>query len=110
LRATLRVLQLGRAIVDEILHLIDNARPPFPNASQLRRSAEGITLNIREGLGRRWGPDRVRFFEYSSSSAEETDESLRNNFRSGRIKASVYWRLRNRIILLTKMLGRMMRS
>jgi four helix bundle protein len=97
-----RALQVARAISDEVNTLLREG--DMIHRSQVRDSAQSIPANIREGLGRDPGPDRNKSYRYARSSAEETDEHLRANFADGRLSAASYRRLRNRILLVIKML------
>jgi four helix bundle protein len=71
--------------------------------SQLRDAA-AIPANIREGMGRKPGPERNQSYRFARGSAEETDEHLRANFADGRVSSVVYRRIHNRIALIVKML------
>jgi four helix bundle protein len=71
---------------------------------QLRDAAQSIAANIREGLGRDPGPDRNKSYRVARGSAEETDEHLLANFADGRVRKASYRRLRNRALLVIKML------
>jgi four helix bundle protein len=97
-----RTLQVARAISDEVNVLLRQGG--LIHTTQLRDAAQSIAANIREGLGREPGPDRNKCYRVSRGSAEETDEHLRANFADGRLPAASYRRLRNRILLVIKML------
>lgn len=103
---TFRALGAARAVVDEISYLFRDHDLLY--RGQLRDSAQSIPANIREGIGRAIGPDRNKFYRVARGSAEETDEHLRANFADGRIAASIYWRLHNRLIVIVKMLNALM--
>jgi four helix bundle protein len=104
----LRVMQVARAVVDEINEVLDKSRPRLIHIDQIRESGGSITANIREGYGRRRGPERNQFFRFARASAEETDERLRSNFASERLPPRQYWRLHHRLALVCKMLTRLM--
>jgi four helix bundle protein len=45
-------------------------------ADQMRRAAHSIPANIAEGFGRRYIPDKLRFYNISEGSAEELKDAL----------------------------------
>ena len=98
-----RALEVARAIGDEVNRLLREC--DLIHRSQLRDAVQSSPANIREGLGRDPGPDRNRSYRVARGSAEEADEHLRANFADGRIPPASYWRLRNRIVLVVKMLN-----
>ena len=102
-----RVLDAARWVVDEVSALIDEF-PRMRDRDQMIRSSASIAANIREGNGRRPGPERNVFFRHARASAEETDEHLYANCRQGRIPAARFWRIHNRIATIVKMLNKMM--
>ena len=104
----LRVLDAARSVVDDVNQLLDAGRPGLIYDIQLRDSAGSIAANIREALGRREGAERNQFFRVARSSAEETDEHLRANFRSGRMPERQFWRLHNRLVTIVRMLNSLM--
>ena len=108
--AQFRVLEAARAVADEINTLLGNRKRSLIHRSQLRDAAESITANIREGMGRKPGPDRNQSYRFARGSAEETDEHLRANFADGRLSALIYRRIHNRIALIVKMLTTIMDS
>jgi four helix bundle protein len=97
----------ARAVVDELDRLLGHAPRRLLYSSQLRESAQSITANIREGMGRRKGPEREQFWRFARASAEETDEHLRANFAAKRIPPRSYWRLHHRLMLVVKILRNM---
>lgn len=99
-----RVLDAARIVVDEVSELLLAPRRKIIHRAQLSDAVGSITYNIREGYGRGVGDDRKRFLRTARASAEETDEQLRTNFAAKLIPAKQYWRLHNRIIVVTKML------
>lgn len=99
-----RALEVARAVADEVNTLLGNRKLRLIHRAQLRRSAQSIPVNIREGMGRRPGPDRSQAYRYARGSAEETDEHLRSNFADGRVPTVSYRRLHNRLSLVVKML------
>lgn len=100
--ALLRVLEVARAVADEVNRLLDDGKLRLIHRAQLRDSAQSIPANIREGMGRKPGPHRHQSYRDARGSAEETDEHLRANFAANRIRPVAYWRLHNRIALIVK--------
>src|SRR5688500_17777654 len=70
------LLAAAEAVVDEVNVLLASSRPRVLYRRQLEESAGSITSNIREGLGRREGPERNQFYRHARGSAEETDDRL----------------------------------
>ena len=102
--APFRVLEAARAVADEINALLADRKLRLIHRTQLRDSAESISANIREGMGRNPGPHRNLSYRDARGSAEETDEHLRANFADGRIPAAAYRRIHNRIALVVRIL------
>jgi four helix bundle protein len=98
------LMDVARAVADEINELIDGSRRRLIHRRQLRDAAQSITANIREASGRRRGPEREHFFRFARGSAEETDEHLRANFAAQRLPSHTYLRLHNRIALIVRIL------
>lgn len=103
--SSFRALEAARAVADEINELLGDRKLRFIHRAQLRRSAQSIPANIREGMGRKPGPHRDLAYRYAISSAEETDEHLRANFADRRLPPPPFRRLHNRIATIVKMLG-----
>ena len=74
------------------------------SAAQLRKAAQSISANISEGFGRGAGPERNHALRVARGEAEETIRHLRANFAANRIEQSVFWRFRNRLVTIIKML------
>ena len=102
------LLAVAEAVVDEVNVLLASSRPRLLYRGQIEESAGSITSNIREGLGRNEGPERNQFYRYARGSAEEVDDRLTRNFVAKRIKASTYWRLHNRLVLIIKMINKLL--
>ena len=96
-----------RAVVDELNRLLAGTARRRLYSSQLRDAAESIPANIREGMGRRQGPEREQFWRFARASAEKTDEHLRANFAAKRIASGPYWRLHHRLMLVVKILRKL---
>jgi four helix bundle protein len=103
-----RVLEVARSLVDEINFLVGTGVDHLAQDRQILRSSQSIAANIREGLGRRPGPERNQFFRIARGSAEETDEHLHAHYRQNRVVAKDYWRIHHRIIVCIKMLNAML--
>ena len=101
------LLGVARAVVDELNHLLGGTTRRLLYSAQLRDAAESIPANIREGMGRRKGPEREHFWRIARASAEETDEHLRANFAAKRIGSGPYWRVHHRLMLIVKILRRL---
>jgi four helix bundle protein len=104
----LRVLDAARSVVDAVHAQVIESPRRFLHEDQLLASAESIVANIREGYGRREGPERNSFFRYARASAEETDEHLRTNHRQGILEAPKFWPLHNRLAVIVRMLTALM--
>ena len=103
-----RVVEVARSIVDDIEALVHGGSGILAQDRQILRSAQSIAANIREGLGRRPGPERKQFFRIARGSAEETDEHLHAHYRNKRVPAAVYWRIHHRTMVCVKMLNAML--
>ena len=101
----LAVLEAAQVVADEINRLIDDRGRRLLHVSQLRRSAHAVVAGIDEAFGR--GPDggRAQPLRVARGEAEETIGHLRANFAVKRIDKATFWRLRNRLITIVKMLN-----
>lgn len=100
----LAVLDAADQVVDEINRLIDEAPRRLLYAAQLRDSAQSISANISEAFGRGTIGERNRSLRVARGEAEETIRHLRPNFESKRITDAPFWRIRNRLIAIVKMI------
>lgn len=100
----LAVLDAADQVADEINRLIDHSPRRLIHIAQLRDSAQSIGANISEGFGRGGPGDRSRALRIARGEAEEAIRHLRANFESERIPQATFWRLRNRLITIVKML------
>jgi four helix bundle protein len=98
-----RLLGAARAVADEVNVLL-RPRNRLIHRAQLRDSSQSVAANIREGMGRDPGPHRNQAYRDARGSAEETDEHLRANYADGRIPRPTFSRLRNRLIVIVKMI------
>jgi four helix bundle protein len=100
----LAVLDAADRVADEINRLIDDAPRRLIHTAQLRDSAQSIGANISEGFGRGKKRERNRALRVARGEAEETIRHLRPNFETGRVPKAAFWRLRNRLITIVRML------
>ena len=100
----LSVIDAAEQVADEINQLIDDGAERLLHVTQLRKSAQSVNANISEGFGRGKGRERDRSLRIARGEAEETISHLRANFQARRIPDALYWRLRNRLITIVKML------
>jgi len=98
------VLDAADRVADEVNRLIDEGPRQLIHVTQLRDSAQSIAANISEGFGRGAGGERSRALRVARGEAEETIRHLRANFESDRINEAVFWRIRNRLITIVRML------
>ena len=101
----LDVLEAAEAVEDEINRLIDDRKRRLIHVHQLRKSAHAVGVNIREGFGRGADGGRAQSIRIARGEAEETIGHLRSNYAVNRIDRATYWRLRNRLITIIKMLN-----
>ena len=100
-----RLLDLAEQIVDEVNDLLRTSRPRLLYHDQIEEAAGSISSNIREGYGRREGPERNQFLRYSRGSAGEVDDRLNRYRVARRLAAKRFWRLRDRLDVFRKMLN-----
>jgi four helix bundle protein len=106
----LAVLDAADSVADEINRLIDSRPRRVIHVYQLRKASQSIGANISEGFGRGPGPERDQKLRVSRGEAEETIRHLRANYASNRISRTDYWRLRNRLIAIVRMLSSLLRE
>lgn len=104
----LRVLEAAREVADEVNRLIDTKS--LIHVYQLRKSSQSVPASIKEAFGHPTIPKRNQSLGVSRSEAEETIEHLRANYAANRIDRKTFFRLRNRLITITKMLDALMES
>lgn len=98
-----RLLDAARLVADEVNVLL-RPKGRLIHRAQLRDSSQSVPANIREAMGRDPGPDRNQAYRHARGSAEESDEHLRANFADRRLPRKTYFRLRNRLIVIIKMI------
>ena len=102
----LNVLDAAEQAAKQLNALIDRSkRPPLLHAKQMRNSAQSVVANIAEGFGRGTGRDRDRPLEIARGESEETIRHVNANYHANRICATDYHALRNRYIVIVKMLN-----
>ena len=106
----LAVLDAADVVADEINQLIDSKPRRLIHVYQWRKTAQSIGANISEGFGRRPGPERDQKLRVSRGEAEETIRHLRPNYATNRITRADYWRLRNRLVAIIRMLSSLLRE
>jgi four helix bundle protein len=106
----LAVLDAADVVADEINHLIDSKPRRLIHVNQLRKASQSIGANISEGFGRGPGPERDQKLRVSRGEAEETIRHLRANYATNRITKPDYWRLRNRLVTIVRMLSSLLRE
>lgn len=100
----LDVLDAADLVADEVNRLIDGSPRRLIHVQQMRKAAQAIGANISEGFGRGRGRERDHSLRVARGEAEETIRHLRPNFKTSRIAKADYWRIRNRLITITRML------
>jgi four helix bundle protein len=103
----IRVQDAADLVRDEVNRLLDAKRPKkkrMLHVAQLRNSADSVSSNIAEGLGRGESDARDDKYRTARGEAEETIRHLSSNFEADRIGTSQFQRLRNRSLTVIKML------
>ena len=107
----LNVLDAAEQGAKEVNALIDRSRrPQLLHVRQLRASAQSVAANIAEGFGRGKGADRNRSLAIARGESEETIRHLNANYQSNRIGAKDYQPLRNRYVVIGKMLNALLNA
>jgi four helix bundle protein len=102
----LDVLDAAEQAAAQVNALIDRStRPALLHVRQMRDSAQSVAANISEGFGRGTGRDRHRPLEIARGESEETIRHLNANYQANRISAKDYHALRNRYVVIVKMLN-----
>ena len=90
-RRRVAVQEAADLVADEVNRVIDSRpRKRLLHVAQLRKSANSVSANIAEGLGRGEGAARNDKYRTARGEAKETISHLRSNFASERIQSSVY--------------------
>ena len=103
----LDVLDAAEQAAKQVNDLIDRSeRTRLLHVRQLRNAAQSVVANISEGFGRGKGRlERDRSLRIARGEAEETISHLKANFLSNRIDAKEYYAVRNRYVVIVKMLN-----
>ena len=102
----LNVLDAAEQAAAQVNALIDQStRRGLIHVRQMRDAAQSVAANIAEGFGRGTGRDRDRPLEIARGESEETIRHLNANYRANRISAHDYHALRNRYMVIGKMLN-----
>jgi len=102
----LNVLDAAEQAAQQITSLIDRERDlPLLHVRQLRDAAQSVVANIAERFGRGTRQDRDRSLAIARGEAEETIRHLNANYQANRISAGDYHALRNRYVVIVKMLN-----
>jgi four helix bundle protein len=101
----LKVLDASEQAVERVDTLLDGPdRRRLLYADQRQRSVQSISANVAEAFGRGPGRDRARLLRIARGETEESLRHLGANFRGNRIRPGDYWPLRNRLVVMAKML------
>ena len=112
----LAVLEAAELVADQVNRLIDSKPRRLIHTVQLRKAAQSVPANIAEAFGRgrgrgiarrpgsERGADWARTLCTARGEAEETIRHLRANYESGRLPRSVFDTLKNRLIVIVRML------
>jgi four helix bundle protein len=105
----LNVLDAAEQAAKQVNALVDRSkRPSVLHGRQMRDSAQSVVANIAEGFGRGTGRDRDRPLEIARGESEETIRHLNANYHANRVSAKDYYSLRNRYVVIVKMLNSLM--
>jgi four helix bundle protein len=106
----LDVLDAADRVADDVNTLLDASPGHLIHRGQLRDCVGSIGANIAEGMTRRTLEGRNSCLDTSRGEANEAIRHLRANYACGRIPAATFFRLRNRLVTIDKMLVRLQRS
>ena len=107
----LDVLDAAESVAIQLNELIDRSPPRrLRFVGQMRDSVQSVPANIAEGFGRGRGRERSHALRVARGEAEETIRHLGTNFGTGRIAAKDYWPIRNRLVVIVKMLNSLLAS
>jgi four helix bundle protein len=99
-------LEAARELSEQIIETTRKCRSRCPAKLrvQVTSSAQSISANIAEGVGRGTPKEKLHFFRLARGSLEETQNHLRVLVRVGVIDRKTFYRLWNR----AKVIGRML--
>ena len=102
----LNVLDAAEQAAKHVNQLIDRPKQvPLLHVTQMRDAAQSVVANIAEGFGRGSLRDRNRSLTIARGESEETIRHLKANFLANRIGAEEHRPLRNRYVVIVKMLN-----
>ena len=105
----LEIWELARQVAIAVHRMTLENLPKFEmyeEASQIRRSAKSISVNIVEGFGRRYKQEFIRFLVFAHASCNETIEHLEMLFETGSLTNEAAYRdLRAQLDLLGRKLN-----
>jgi four helix bundle protein len=104
------VLEAAVLVAKEVNPPLDSARGRLLHAGQLRKAVQSIRANIKEGLGRGRDGGRSQSFRVARGETEEAIEHLAANYETNRLDRSTFFRIRNRLVTIVKMLNALERS
>ena len=107
----LNVLDAATEVADLVNKLIDRSpRGRLLHVKQLRDAVQSISANISEAFGREPGRARNHSLGIARGETEEAVRHVQANFRSPRVSAADYWPIRNKLVVISKMLTGLLRS
>jgi four helix bundle protein len=107
----LNVLDAATKVADLVNKLIDQSpRGRLLHVQQLRDSVQSIGANISEAFGREAGRARDNSLGIARGETEEAIHHMRANFHRSRVSASEYWPIRNKLVVIVKMLTGLLRG
>jgi four helix bundle protein len=102
----LDVLDAAEQAAKQLNDLIERSKcPRLLHVRQMRKSAQSVVANITEGFGRGKCRERDHALRVARGEAEETIGHLKANFLDRRLCARDYYALRNRYVVIVKMLN-----
>ena len=107
----LNLLDAAAKAADLVNKLIDQApRGRLLHVRQLRDAVQSIGANISEAFGREPGRARNHSLDIARGETEEAIRHMQANFRGSRVPAADYWPIRNKLVVIAKMLTSLLRS
>ena len=107
----LNVLDAASQVADLVNALIERSpRGRLLHTQQLRDAVQSIAAHIREAFGRSTIPARNHSLDIARGETEEAIQHLQTNFRASRVSARDYWPIRNKLVVVGKMLTALLRS
>ena len=102
----LNVLDAAEQAAKQVNELLDRPkRLPLLHVTQMRDAAQSVVANIADGFARGTLRDRNRSLTIARAEFEETIRHLQANFLANRTGAEEHRPLRNRYVVIVKMLN-----